>query len=62
MASIIKASINLSNVPKDKIITGKKGKKLYLPLRKNLTGKESGPEMNLILTLLGREKIIKRLK
>ena len=43
-------------------ITGKKGKKLYLPLRKNLTGKESGPEMNLILTLLGREKIIKRLK
>ena len=30
MASIIKASINLSNVPKDKIITGKKGK--YLPI------------------------------
>ena len=30
MASIIKASINLNNVPKDKIITGKKGK--YLPI------------------------------
>ena len=30
MASIIKTSINLSNVPKDKIITGKKGK--YLPI------------------------------
>ena len=30
MASIIKASINLSEVPKDKIITGKKGK--YLPI------------------------------
>ena len=30
MASIIKASINLSNVPKDKIIVGKKGK--YLPI------------------------------
>ena len=30
MASIIKASINLSSVPKDKIITGKKGK--YLPI------------------------------
>jgi len=30
MASIIKASINLTNVPKDKIIVGKKGK--YLPI------------------------------
>ena len=30
MASIIKASINLSSVPKDKIIVGKKGK--YLPV------------------------------
>jgi hypothetical protein len=30
MAGIIQASINLSNVPKDKIINGKKGK--YLPI------------------------------
>jgi hypothetical protein len=30
MASIIKASINLNTVPKDKIIIGKKGK--YLPI------------------------------
>tara|TARA_R110002020_G_scaffold53123_6_gene148977 strand:+ start:2982 stop:3293 length:312 start_codon:yes stop_codon:yes gene_type:complete len=30
MASIIKASINLSEIPKDKVITGKKGK--YLPI------------------------------
>ena len=30
MASIIKASINLSEIPKDKIIDGKKGK--YLPI------------------------------
>lgn len=30
MASIIKASINLSEIPKDKIIIGKKGK--YLPV------------------------------
>jgi len=30
MASIIKASINLSEIPADKIITGKKGK--YLPV------------------------------
>jgi len=30
MAGIIKASINLDNIPKDKIIIGKKGK--YLPI------------------------------
>lgn len=30
MASIINASINLSEIPKDKIISGKKGK--YLPI------------------------------
>ena len=30
MASFIKASLNLSNVPKDKIINGKKGK--YIPI------------------------------
>ena len=30
MASIIKTSINLNNIPKDRIINGKKGK--YLPL------------------------------
>jgi hypothetical protein len=30
MAGIIQASINLSNIPKDKIIDGKKGK--YLPI------------------------------
>ena len=30
MASILKTSINLNNIPKDRIINGKKGK--YLPL------------------------------
>ena len=30
MASIIKTSINLNTIPKDKIIPGKKGK--YLPI------------------------------
>ena len=30
MASIIKTSINLSEIPKDKIFVGKKGK--YLPI------------------------------
>ena len=32
--------------------TGRKGKNLYLPLRKALTGKESGPDMNKLLPLL----------
>ena len=30
MAAIVKGSINLNNIPKDKIIVGKKGK--YLPI------------------------------
>ena len=34
MASIIKASINLNEIPKNKIIDGKKGK--YLPITKTI--------------------------
>ena len=34
MASIIKTSINLNNIPKDRIINGKKGK--YLPIKISL--------------------------
>lgn len=42
--------------------TDKKGKELYMPIRKALTGKESGPEMRLILPLIPYEKVIARLK
>ena len=35
MASIIKASINLSEVPKDKIYVGKKGKYLHITITLN---------------------------
>lgn len=42
--------------------TGYKGKSLYTPLRAGITGKMKGPEMAKILPLLGRERIIKRLK
>ena len=35
MASIIKASINLNEIPKDKIITGKKGKYLHISITIN---------------------------
>ncbi|WP_455477476.1 glutamate--tRNA ligase [Bartonella sp. B41] len=41
--------------------TGRKGKALFMPLRKALTGMDSGPEMGQFLQLLGREKIIQRL-
>ncbi len=48
-------------IDKLKQSTGKKGKELFLPIRLALTGKASGPEMRLILALIGREKTISRL-
>ncbi len=41
--------------------TGRKGKELFMPLRKALTGMEHGPEMATILPLIGREKTLQRL-
>ena len=42
--------------------TGKKGKQLFMPLRLALTAQESGPELKVILPLIGKEKAEKRLK
>jgi len=42
--------------------TGAKGKALFMPLRKALTGLEHGPEMGPLLPLIGREKILTRLR
>lgn len=42
--------------------TGRKGKGLYAPLRAAITGKTRGPELAKTLPLLGKEKIIQRLK
>jgi glutamyl/glutaminyl-tRNA synthetase len=42
--------------------TGRKGKDLYAPLRAAVTGKIKGPELVKTLPLLGKERIIKRLK
>jgi nondiscriminating glutamyl-tRNA synthetase len=42
--------------------TGRRGKNLYGPLRAGITGKTKGPELAKTLPLLGKEKIIKRLK
>jgi glutamyl-tRNA synthetase len=41
--------------------TGRKGKALFLPLRLALTGKEQGPELRLLLPLIGRERALARL-
>jgi glutamyl-tRNA synthetase len=41
--------------------TGLKGKPLFMPLRKALTGQEHGPDMKTLLPLIGYERAIKRL-
>jgi glutamyl-tRNA synthetase len=42
--------------------TGIKGKALFQPLRLALTGQEHGPELKLLLPLIGRERSLARLK
>jgi nondiscriminating glutamyl-tRNA synthetase len=42
--------------------TGRKGKSLYAPLRAAVTGKTKGPELARTLPLLGKERIMRRLK
>jgi glutamyl-tRNA synthetase len=41
--------------------TGAKGKALFMPLRKALTGLDHGPELKALLPLIGREKALARL-
>lgn len=42
--------------------TGRKGKNLYAPVRAAVTGKTKGPELARTLPLLGKERILRRLK
>ena len=42
--------------------TGRKGKELFQPLRFALTAKKHGPEMKLLLPLMGYDKVASRLK
>lgn len=42
--------------------SGKKGRELFHPLRQALTAQENGPELKILLPLIGREKAYKRLK
>lgn len=45
-----------------KAATGRKGKELFMPLRKALTGMEHGPELAVLLPLIGPEKALNRLE
>jgi glutamyl/glutaminyl-tRNA synthetase len=42
--------------------TGRRGKNLYAPLRAGITGKIKGPELIKTIPLLGKERVVKRLK
>ena len=42
--------------------TNRKGKELFLPLREAFTGVSQGPEMKKLIQLIGRSKIIERVK
>lgn len=42
--------------------SGRSGKALFLPLRRALTGRDSGPEMAALLPLIGREEATARLE
>ena len=41
--------------------TGRKGKTLFLPLRRALTGMDHGPDMGELLPLIGRDRALERL-
>jgi glutamyl-tRNA synthetase len=45
-----------------KELTGRKGKELFMPLRQAITGMDHGPEMKELLPLIGRTKVVERLK
>jgi len=42
--------------------TGRKGKALFLPLRRALTGLDHGPDMVRLLPLIGRARTVERLR
>ena len=44
-----------------KDVSGRKGKALFLPLRRSLTGLDHGPDMAALLPLIGREQALARL-
>lgn len=49
-------------IEKVKAETGKKGKELFHPIRLALTAEQNGPELKILLPLIGRSKAYNRLK
>ena len=45
-----------------KAATDRRGKALFLPLRRALTGLDHGPEMAAMLPLIGRDRAVERLR
>jgi glutamyl-tRNA synthetase len=45
-----------------KAASGRKGRALFLPLRRALTGRDHGPELALLLPLIGRDRALPRLR
>jgi glutamyl-tRNA synthetase len=42
--------------------SGRKGKTLFLPLRRALTGMDHGPDMKALLPLIGKDRAVERLR
>jgi len=42
--------------------SGQKGKKLYMPIRAALTGKTGGPELTEVVSILGRDRCLQRVR
>lgn len=42
--------------------TGRKGKALFLPLRRALTGRDHGPDMAALLPLIGKDRALERIR
>ena len=62
MASIIKASINLSEIPKDKIYVGKKGKYLPITITLNDEVDQSGNQGPVVVEQTKEERESKQAK
>ncbi|MEZ0224327.1 MAG: glutamate--tRNA ligase [Alphaproteobacteria bacterium] len=45
-----------------KLKTNRRGKELFMPLRCAITGQEHGPELKELLPLIGRQRVLERLK
>ena len=67
-AAAAAASLDWSDSPWPQLVarlkesSGRTGKALFLPLRRALTGRDSGPERAALLPLIGREETLARLR